>query len=179
MTAARTWVALLRGINVGAGRAVPMNDLKQLCRTLGWTNVRTYIQSGNVLFEAQGEEASLASALEEALGWVYTFAIPVVVRSDDRWRELAADRPFGGWSDPKQLSVSLLDRAPDAAVWAALAPWSQADDAIERIGDRVWVKTPTAGYGKTKFHNAWLEAKLGCRATTRNRATVDALAGLL
>ena len=178
-----TYVALLRGINVGKGRAVPMADLRALCEGLGWTKVRTYIQSGNVVFhhpdEDEADEGGLGSRLEAALAARYPFAIPVLVRSADRWRELAADRPFGGWSHAKHLSVSLLDRIPSFAQWQALFPWREADDAIELLGDRVWVKSPTAGYGKTKFNNAWLERKLDRQATTRNRATVDALLGML
>ena len=177
-----TYVALLRGINVGAGRAVPMADLRALCEGLGWTKVRTYIQSGNLVFDqgsSDGNEAALGLSLETALASRYSFAIPVLVRSGPRWRELTADRPFGGWSDAKQLSVSLLDRVPSATAWQTLAPWRDGDDAIELIGDRVWVKSATAGYGKTKFHNTWLEKKLGLRATTRNRASVEALMGML
>ena len=176
-------LALLRGINVGPGRAVPMADLRTLAGDLGWTSVRSYIQSGNLIFhlpDGTPEGVSdLASRLEAALATRYPFPIPVLVRTADQWRELAADRPFGGWSDPKQLSVSLLSGIPNPATWAALAPWSEEDDAIELVGDRVWVKTPTAGYGNTKFTNAWLEKKLGLRATTRNRATIDALLGLV
>jgi len=169
------FVALLRGINVGSGRGVSMADLRGLCESLGWTDVRTYIQSGNVVFRASGDEGDLAMALETALATRYSFPIPVLVRSAARWLELAADRPFDGWADPKQLSVTLLSGGAEVATWATLSPWADGDDAIELIGDRVWVRTPH-GYGQTKFHNAFLEKKLGLRATTRNRATVDTLA---
>lgn len=169
------FVALLRGINVGSGRGVAMGDLRGLCADLGWTEVRTYIQSGNVVFDAEGDESTLASALEESLASKYSFPIPVLVRSSSRWLDLTADRPFAGWTDPKRLSVTLLSQAPDSEAWATLAPWKTGDDEIELIADRVWVKTP-GGYGDTKFHNTLLEKKLGVRATTRNRATVDALA---
>jgi len=173
-----TFVALLRGINVGPGRSVPMADLRTLCQGLGWRNVRTYIQSGNVVFEAEGNDSLLFGELEKALGERYPFPIPVLIRSEGEWRELAADRPFGGWSHPKQLSATLLDGVPDPHKWQALAPWREADDEIELIGDRVWVKTP-GGYGVTKFSNTFLEKKLGRRATTRNRATVEALLGMV
>lgn len=170
-------VALLRGINVGSGRSVPMADLRALCEGLGWRNVRTYIQSGNVVFEAD-PGSDPAGTLERALAGRYSFDIPVLVRTADQWRTLAADAPFGGWSHPKQLSVSLLDSAPDADRWQTLAPWRDGDDEIELVDDRVWVKTP-GGYGVTKFHNTFLEKKLGRRATTRNRATVEAVLNLL
>ena len=170
-----TFVALLRGINVG-GRSVPMAALTGLCESLGWTNVRTYIQSGNVVFDADAE--AFAGNLESLLTERFSFPIPVLVRNADQWRALAADLPFGGWSHPKQLSVTLLESVPEAAAWQALSPWRNADDEIEWIGDRVWVKTP-GGYGETKFNNAFLEKKLGVRATTRNRATVEALLEML
>ena len=171
------YVALLRGINVGSGRSVPMADLRTVCEGLGWQKVRTYIQSGNVIFEADPSSDPVGT-LERALKAQYGFAIPVLVRTADEWQTLAADTPFGGWSDSRQLSVSLLDAAPEANRWQALAPWRDGDDEIELLGDRVWVKTP-GGYGATKFHNAFLEKNLGRRATTRNRATVEALLAML
>jgi uncharacterized protein (DUF1697 family) len=172
-----TFVALLRGINVG-GRSVPMADLRALCETLGWKNIRTYIQSGNVVFESDGDEVTDSTDLEAALAVQYPFPIPVLIRSADRWHELAADRPFDGWTHPKMLSVTLLASPPEPSAWAALAPWIDDQDEIELIGDRVWVKTPVS-YGETKFNNSWLEKKLGRSATTRNRATVDALLAML
>jgi uncharacterized protein (DUF1697 family) len=162
-----------------------MADLRSLAEGLGWAGVRTYIQSGNLVFsvvETPGGTAplpaDLATDLERALAGRYPFPIPFLVRTADQWAALAADRPFGGWSDPKQLSVTLLEGPPDPSAWAALAPWRVGDDEIELAGDRVWVKTP-GGYGRTKFTNDFLERKLGRRATTRNRATVEALADLL
>ena len=172
-----TFVALLRAINV-AGRSVPMADLRALCEDLGWRNVRTYIQSGNVVFEADQDEAALSLGLRTAMAAKYPFPVPVMVGSADRWRELAADKPFGGWTHPKQLSVSLLSSAPEAAAWAGLSPWKEAGDEIELIGDRVWIKTP-GGYGVNPYSNAFLEKKLKREATTRNRATVDALLAMI
>jgi len=171
------FVALLRGINVG-GRSVPMAALRDLCESLGWTKVRTYIQSGNIIFEAQGPASVHAAALETALSAHYSFPIPVMVRDADQWRVLAADRPFGGWSDLKQLSLTLLDGPPAADHWQTLSPWREGDEEIELIEDRVWVKTP-GGYGVAKFNNTFLEKKLKTRATTRNRATVEALLAML
>jgi uncharacterized protein (DUF1697 family) len=156
-----------------------MADLRALAQGLGWGEVVTYIQSGNLVFalpEVQPTEA--AATLEKVLADRYPFPIPVLVRTEDQWRSLAADRPFSGWSDPKQLSVTLLDGAPDPQAWAALAPWKTDEDEIELIEDRVWVKTP-GGYGRSKYTNDFLERKLGRRATTRNRATVEALRDLL
>jgi len=172
-----TFVALLRAVNV-AGRSVPMADLRALCASLGWTGVRTYIQSGNVVFEADADASKLAEALKTALAANYPFPIPVMVRSADRWRELAADAPFDGWTHPKQLSVTLLSSPPDAEAWAALAPYRDHDDEIALIGDRVWIKS-LGGYGETLYSNAFLEKKLRRDATTRNRATVEALLAML
>jgi len=157
-----------------------MADLRAHAEALGWKDPRTYIQSGNLVFEAPdgSDPRALAEALEGRLTPRYPFPVPVLVRGASAWRSLAADRPFDGWSDPKQLSVTVLDAAPNPAAWAALAPWRIDDDRIELLGDRVWVMTP-GGYGETKFTNAWLEKKLGRRATTRNRATVDALLAFL
>jgi uncharacterized protein (DUF1697 family) len=155
-----------------------MGDLRALAESLGWTRCQTYIQSGNLVFEAEGDPAALARTLEAALAVRFAFPIPVLVVTAVRWAEVAADRPFGGWSDPKQLSVTLLEGVPGPDKWASLAPWKDGGDEIELAGDRVWVKTP-GGYGNTKFTNSFLEKKLGLRATTRNRATVDALLSMV
>jgi len=155
-----------------------MADLRALCADLGWSAVRTYIQSGNLVFDAPGEGPDLAGALEAALGARYPFPIPVLLRSGDQWRTLALDRPFAGWTDPKKLSVCVLGRAPEPALWQALEPWKSGEDEIELVDDRLWLKTP-GGQANTKYTNTWLEKKLGVRSTARNRATVDAILGLL
>ena len=62
-----SWVALIRGINVGGHRKLPMAELRALCTELGWRNVQTYIQSGNIVFQVQGDPVTIKSALEEAI----------------------------------------------------------------------------------------------------------------
>ena len=93
------WVAWLRGVNVGkagAGRkAVPMAELRALAAELGWRGAQTYIQSGNLVFEARGSAASLARALEDAIVSRWGFEVPAVLvpvaRLDDHavWPHLA------------------------------------------------------------------------------------------
>ena len=85
--------ALLRAVNVG-GRKLPMADLRTLCGGLGWENVRTYIQSGNIVFDAEGKADSLERELETAIEKEFALDVPVIVRSAAQWDKIVAANPF-------------------------------------------------------------------------------------
>jgi uncharacterized protein (DUF1697 family) len=110
---------MLRGVNVG-GRKLPMADLRALVERLGCTSVRTYVQSGNVVFEAAGTPAALASRLAAAIEADRGFPVPVIVRGA---RDLAATvsaNPFVGEgldpdAEPRLFHVTFLGAAPDPA----------------------------------------------------------------
>ncbi|HEY0324771.1 MAG TPA: DUF1697 domain-containing protein, partial [Allosphingosinicella sp.] len=87
------YVALLRAVNVG-GCKLPMAELRELCAELGWEKIETYIQSGNVVFEAAGKPAALESALEKAVAKRFGFERPVTVRSAAQWAAYAKGSPF-------------------------------------------------------------------------------------
>src|SRR5688572_6245361 len=89
-----SFIALLRGINVGGRARVPMAELRDLCAGLGWHDVRTYINSGNVAFEASGKGPMLEAALKKALEGAFGFAPAVIVRSDAELKALMAANPF-------------------------------------------------------------------------------------
>ena len=88
------FIALLRGINVGGHAMVPMAELREICAGLGWTEVETYIQSGNLVFEASGKGPALESALEEKLETAFGFRPAVIVRSAAQVKALADANPF-------------------------------------------------------------------------------------
>ena len=87
------FVALLRAVNVG-GRKLPMAELRALCSELGWSDVATYIQSGNLDFSAGETAAELESALERAISERFELDVPVIVRSAGAWSAYAKSNPF-------------------------------------------------------------------------------------
>ncbi len=165
-------VALLRAVNVGGRNKVSMAELRALCAELGWRDVSTYIQSGNVVFRADATEpaATLRAAIAERFG-VQT---PVVVRTHDDLRQAAATVPPGLTDDPKKLHVLFLDGAPDPAVAGALDPDRYAPDRFVVVGDRVYLHFPN-GAGQAKLNMKWLERALGVAGTARNVRTLHKL----
>jgi uncharacterized protein (DUF1697 family) len=103
------YVALLRGINVGGKNLIKMNELKACFEALGFTNVRTYIQSGNVLFSAdESDQARLTSQLEDALSITYNYTSRVVVRSDEEMKDIVAHAPKDFGSDPATYRYDVI-----------------------------------------------------------------------
>lgn len=88
------FIALLRGINVGGHHKIKMADLKSLLESMGLHKVKTYIQSGNVLFEAEEEEAQLTKRMEEKLNHTFGFPVPVVLRTAEELRQITLDCPY-------------------------------------------------------------------------------------
>ncbi len=89
-----TFIALLRGINVSGRNQLPMAELRSLCAGLGWGDVRSYIQSGNLVFGADADPASLEAGLEQAISRRFGLSIPVLVRAAADWPGYVAANPF-------------------------------------------------------------------------------------
>src|SRR6202451_2326100 len=115
-TSASTYVALLRGINVGGKHKLPMKELVEVCSATQCSNVRTYIQSGNVVFTApvnvaKGLALTLAKNIEERFG----FPVPVVLRSHEQLAQVARSNPFLKAGKPEStLHVLFLGDGPTA-----------------------------------------------------------------
>jgi uncharacterized protein (DUF1697 family) len=169
--------SMLRGINVSGKNRILMADLKALYEGLGFTDVQTYVQSGNVLFNsAKGSAAGLGAAIESQISKTFGFSVPVVIRSPKELQKALAGNPFlnGRSEDPARLYVTFLAAAPSKAALAGLEIPSQPDDEFIIRGREVFLFCP-AGYGQTKLTNNLFEKKLGVTATTRNWNTVNAL----
>src|SRR5687768_8203454 len=108
------YIGLLRGINVGGHNRIPMSELRSLCVELGWTEVDTYIQSGNLVFRAAGEPAGLEGELEQAIERHFGLAIPVLVRSADQWNACLKSNPYPEISEgePNFVMLALSKTAP-------------------------------------------------------------------
>lgn len=171
------YIALLRGINVSGKNKLPMADLRTLCEGLGWQQVQSYIQSGNLKFALDNHQPTAAQDLSVAIKEKYGYKVPVLVRSQAYFQEVL-DNPFlaeDAGLDPKTLHVTFLEQAPLAAKISTLQTKEHKGDQWKIVHDRVYVYCAN-GYGRSKLTNQYLEKHLGQCATTRNWKTVNKLA---
>ncbi len=174
------WVALLRGINVGAARKLPMAELREECAKLGWEEVQTYIQSGNLLFSSSSAPATLEMELEQAIQHRFGLRIPVIIRSADQWSRYAPANPFPepAETEPNRLMMMLSKKpsAPDTE--RALRERSRDDERIAVVGDAVWIHYP-AGAGTSRLSPSLIDRLIGSPATARNYRTILKLQEML
>jgi uncharacterized protein (DUF1697 family) len=161
-------IALLRGVNVG-GRTLPMAGLRETFEQLGHTNVRTYIQSGNVVFDAKGSAPTVRSVLEQTIDGTFGLEVTVLLRTPAELAKVVAQNPYGS-----DAYVTFLDGVPDRKRVSAVDPAEFAPDEFRVVGQQVFLRCPN-GYGRTKINNTFFEKKLATRATTRNWRTVETL----
>jgi uncharacterized protein (DUF1697 family) len=168
------WVALLRGVNLGARNKVPMVHLRKLMEAAGYGDVQTYIQSGNVLFTKQAKDrAALARKLESMIEDEFDVSSRVALRSFAELRKIAAARPFG--KDTSDMHVSFLLDKPKPAAVKAMRELDIAPDEIKVVGEEVFVKLPNGVQG-AKLGGAQLEKTIGVPGTMRTFRTVAKLA---
>ena len=174
------FVALLRGVNVG-GKVAKMDAVRAAFEALGLANVRTYVQSGNVLFGAKGgSEAALAKKIAARLEKDIGFSIAVLVLSEKDLARVVAQNPFlkEKGIDVKKLHVTFLDGAPPAAGLEKMAAVASGRDRFVARGTTLYLHCPD-GYGRSKLVNNAFERALKVGATTRNWNTVTTLAAML
>lgn len=171
-----TLIALVRGINVG-GKTLKMEMLREICASLGWKNVRTYIQSGNVVFEeSRTNVPSLERELESAILGRAGLTVSVIALPAKELQDIALANPFLSEAgiDETKLHLTLLDSAPEVDPAAVLLPKASTADRYLVLGRAVYLHCPD-GYGRTEFSNPFIERKLKRKATTRNWNTVKKL----
>jgi uncharacterized protein (DUF1697 family) len=174
------YVALLRGINVAGANKIKMNDLRQLFTGLGYTEVQTYLQSGNVVFAGPDEDpARLAKGIETAIVDELGLTVTVLLRNRQDLERVLASNPYLNRDENlARLPVTFLAELPAPARAAELRV-PAGETAVFTLVDReVYLHCPD-GYGRTKLNNAFIERKLGVAATTRNWKSVTALHDLL
>jgi uncharacterized protein (DUF1697 family) len=172
----KSYVALLRGINLGAHKRISMEDLRELFRALGTEEVRTYLQSGNVVFRSNGTPSELVRAIEKGINRSLGLEVTVLVRTRRQLAKVVRANPFlASKVDPAKLHVTFFADAPDADRVRALGEKRVAPDEFHLVGSEIYLYCPK-GYGRTKVSNTFLEKQLSVAATTRNWKTVTALA---
>jgi uncharacterized protein (DUF1697 family) len=175
------YVALLRAVNLGAHNKVSMAELRALCERLGMKEVRTLLQSGNLVFESAARSSSvLEKTLEGATGEALGVRTDFFVRTAQEWGALVAANPFKSEakSDPGHLLLMCFKEAPKRPGVSAL---EQAIVGRERVrpGERHAYFVYPDGVGRSRLTTLLIEKKLGTRGTARNWNTVLKLRDLL
>ncbi len=171
------YVAMLRGINLGGKNTIKMTELVKTFESMGFQDVKTYIQSGNVVFKAESLnriklEAQIHSQISEDFG----LDVPVLVLESMVLEEIRNENPFVERDDIDltKLHVTFLEIEPDKVKVAAINPEKYLPDEFMVKGKTVYLHCPVA-YGTTKLNNGFFENKLKVKATTRNWNTVNKL----
>jgi uncharacterized protein (DUF1697 family) len=169
----KRWVALLRGINVGGKNLVPMKELVAMFAAAGCSDVKSYIQSGNVVFSATAAAAAkLPAVVGKSIERRFGFAVPIVVRSADDLAAIAESNPFlAPDGDFAILAVMFLADKPTARAIATLDAGRSPPDEFVVRGREIFVRCPN-GFARTKLTNAWFDSKLSTMSTARNWRTV-------
>jgi uncharacterized protein (DUF1697 family) len=170
------FVALLRAVNVGGAGIIRMADLKVICEKAGFREVKTLLQSGNVAFQARGNDKAVAKKLAAAIEKSHGFRPAVIVRTADEIADAMRRNPFKAEekTNPKFLVTVFMADPPTAGAADRIAALKVAGERLHLSGCELYVHYAT-GQGTSKVTNAVLERALGVAATARNWNTVGKL----
>jgi uncharacterized protein (DUF1697 family) len=175
-----TYIAMLRGINVSGHKLIKMDQLRASFQALGFRNVRTYVQSGNVVFEAGNDPvASLSAKIVKRILREFGFGVPVLLKTAKEMERIIRHNPFlkATGIDHSRLHVTFLSEATPRTAEKSLEPLVMNSEQFRINGQEIYLYCPN-GYGKTKLSNSAIEKKLSVVATTRYWKTVNALLDL-
>ena len=175
------YAALLRGINVGGNKMVPMAGLRAMTAKLGFEDPKTLLQSGNLVFSAKTQPmAKLEQLLEAATKKHNGVECSYLLRSADEWAKIIAVNPFKAQakSDPAHLAVTFCREAPTTEALQALKAEVRGDEAFKAVGRELFVWYPD-GMGTSKLAIALSKNRLGTICTARNWNTVIKVSTLL
>jgi len=169
---------MLRGINVGGQKIIRMENLRASFEALGFRRVRSYVQSGNVIFEAtKSSSNNLPKLIGDKILIDCGFSAPVVLRTAEEVKQIVAGNPFLNVKgiDRSKLHVTFLSQLPATANNGRLDRLDSDPDQFRVRGQEIYLYCPN-GYGRSKLSNNATEKLLGVEATTRNWKTVNVLA---
>lgn len=174
------YIALLRGINVSGQKIIKMENLRTIFESMQFKHVTTYIQSGNVIFEAEDQETDLlCHKIEARLQSELGYEVTVILKTNQELEEAIRHNPYemNESDESGKLYVTFLSRQPSPEAIENLLSYQNEIDEF-RILDRVVYIFCRTNYGKSQFSNNFLEKKLKVPATTRNWASVNKIAGI-
>ena len=175
-----TYVGLLRAVNLGVGRLVPMANLRSLLARSGLESVRTLIQSGNVVFRSTTKTASeLEGPLSEMVARTFHVKTEIFLRSVPEWNAIIEGNPFPreAKEDPAHLLVMLLRGSPVRGQWEALDASIRGRERVRGSSRHAYLVYPD-GIGRSKLTTALIESRLGTSGTARNWNTMLKLAAI-
>jgi uncharacterized protein (DUF1697 family) len=168
-------VVLLRGINIGSRNRISMPELREALEDAGFKDVRTHLQSGNVVLESTAKPASVARKCERVISERFKLEIPVVGRTRAELAGVVKRNPLGKVAtDPKRYQVSFLSARPSANVVRELQDAAADSEQVVAIGREVYAWHPRT-IARSKLWTKLAGKGLGVTATSRNWATVETL----
>jgi uncharacterized protein (DUF1697 family) len=173
----QTYIAILRGINVGGKKPMKMQALKDLFEKLGFENVQTYIQSGNVVFKYKKENVdTIATTLSKNILKIFGFEVPVLVLGAKELQGIVDNNNFlqDNEKDLAFLHVTFLEKKPTLELAKNLQKYDFTPDEFLIQDKAIYLYCPNS-YSSSKLSNTFLENKLKVTATTRNWKTVNEL----
>jgi uncharacterized protein (DUF1697 family) len=174
-----TYIALLRGINVGGHRLIKMADLKAMFVAMGFGGAQTYIQSGNVVFQANEAEEPLRERIEQRIVATFGFPVTVALRTHDELTRVITACPFApdALAEGERLYVALLAETPPPAGIERLGASKIEPDEFRVVGREVYLLY-RQNMRESQLTNNLLESRLGVPATSRNWRTLTTLAAM-
>lgn len=172
-----TYIALLRGINVGGHKKVPMADLRKLLVKVGLKNIQTYIQSGNVIFQsAEDDSRKLEEKIYKVIQSHFGFEVPILIKTSEELQQIFDASPF---AEKKKVNsyFTLLFAVPEKDAIEEVSKISYPNEEFIIINNCIYFYCST-GYGKAKYSNNFFERKLKTTATARNYKTMVKLLSL-
>jgi uncharacterized protein (DUF1697 family) len=170
------YISLLRGINVG-GKTLKMDKLRSIYESLNLRDIKTYIQSGNVLFNARIKNVEkIKKEIEIRINKEASLAVTVIIRTPIELKKILSSNPFvnSGIKEIDRMYVTFLENEPTKELLKELKPARETKDEFKVIGKEIFLFCP-GGYGRTILSNDFFEKKLRMNATTRNWRTVNKL----
>lgn len=177
----KTYIALLRAINVGGNSKIAMADLKAMLVDLGYANPQTILQTGNLVFQAkESNAAKLESKLEKEAADRFGLETDILVRTADEWQQAIDANPFPkeAASDPSHLLIMPLKAAPTKQAVKELQAAIQGRETVAAVKRELYLVYPD-GIGRSKLTNKFIESRLKTRGTGRNWNTALKIAQLL
>jgi uncharacterized protein (DUF1697 family) len=171
----KTYISILRGINVASHNIIKMDALRKMYEELGFSNVQSYIQSGNVVFN--GNETQIELLEEKIQAEIlkrFTFEVPVIVIEKSELKSILNQNPFVDGKDISKLYVTILAQKVDFGIVEKLNKEIYLPDEFDCRERAIYLYCPN-GYGQTKLNNNFFENKLKVVATTRNLNTMTEL----
>jgi uncharacterized protein (DUF1697 family) len=171
------YIAMLRGINVGGHKKIKMDQLRASFEALGFDSVKTYIQSGNVVFKtAKASTSGLSKRIEERILKDFGFSASVISRTSDEMESTIANNPFLNQPgiDPEKLHITFLSDAPAPAAMKKLADLTAAPDLCRFLGKEIHFYLPN-GVSQSVLMKSPVDRILAVVTTTRNWKTVNSI----